>query len=127
MGINLDVNPLKQKLETMNKRMSKQTLDKALESGGKVLISSMEETVPVDTGELKTSLGKIRIEGSARDRKILTGIATDDREVIERGYYQEHGHSTMIGKKWMKQASLKSKKEAVQTMVDTLKEELKES
>ncbi len=127
MGLNLEVSRLRQKMETMNKRMAKQTLDKALESGGKVLVSAMEETVPVDTGELKASLGKIRIEGSNQDRKILTGIATDDREVIERGYYQEHGHSTMIGKKWMKQASLRSKKQAVETMIETLQEELKES
>ena len=127
MGLDLNTSQLRRRLELMNKRMAKQTLDKALESGGKVLISAMEETVPVDTGELKAALGKIRIEGSNPDRKILTGIATDDREVIERGYYQEHGHSTMIGKKWMKQASLKSKKQAVQTMVETLQEELKET
>ena len=56
MGLNLDVSRLKQKMETMNKRMAKQTLDQALESGGKVLVSAMEETVPVDTGELKASL-----------------------------------------------------------------------
>ena len=36
MGLNLDMSCLRQKMETMNKRMAKQTLDKALESGGKV-------------------------------------------------------------------------------------------
>ena len=69
----------------------------------------------------------MRIEGGNLDRRILTGINSDKREIIERGYYQENGHSTMIGKKWMKRASLKSKKQAVQKMVETLQEELKET
>ena len=127
MGFDLDTSRLRQKLELMNKRMAKETLDKALEAGSQVITVAMEETVPVDTGELKSSLGKIRIEGSNLDRRILTGINSDKREVIERGYYQENGHSTMIGKKWMKRASLKSKKQAVQKMVETLQEELKET
>lgn len=126
MGLNLDSKQLKQRLQLLSKKTGRQTLDKALEAGGKVLVSAMEETVPVDTGELKSCLGKIGIEGSHLDRKILTGISTEDRNIIERGYYQEHGHSTMVGKKWMKRASQNSKKEAVQTMVETLKEELKE-
>lgn len=126
MGLNLESKQLKQRLQLLSKKTGRQTLDKALEAGGNVLVSAMEETVPVDTGELKSCLGKIRIEGSHLERKILTGISTEDRAVIERGYYQEYGHSTMVGKKWMKRASQKSKKEAVQTMVETLKEELKE-
>lgn len=127
MGLNLDVSRLKQKMETMNKRMAKQNLDKALEAGSQVITDAMKETVPIKTKELHDSLGKIRIEGSNSDRRILTGINSDKREVIERGYYQEYGHSTMIGKKWMKQASLSSKKQAVEMMIETLQEELKET
>ena len=127
MGLNLDTSQLRQKLELMNKRMGKEALDRALEAGSQVITVAMKETVPVDNGDLESSLGKIQIEGGNLDRRILTGINSDKREIIERGYYQEYGHSTMVGKRWMKQASLKSKKQAVQTMIETLQEELKES
>ncbi|MCU7192355.1 HK97 gp10 family phage protein [Turicibacter sanguinis] len=109
----------------MSKKVAKKTLDTALEAGGEVLVESMKTTVPVDTGELRGSLGKIKIQGNNLERKILTGIATEDRDIIERGYYQEYGHSRMTGKKWMKAAERQSKVDAVKAVANSLSEQLK--
>lgn len=125
MGLDIDFKELRIKLDTMSKKVAKKALDTALEAGGEVLVESMKTTVPVDTGELRDSLGKIKIQGTNLDRKILTGIATEDRKIIERGYYQEYGHSRMVGKKWMKAAERQSKVDAVKALANSLSEQLK--
>lgn len=125
MGLDIDFRSLRGRLDTMSKKVAKKTLDTALEAGGEVLVESMKTTVPVDTGELRGSLGKIKIQGNNLERKILTGIATEDRDIIERGYYQEYGHSRMTGKKWMKAAERQSKVDAVKAVANSLSEQLK--
>ncbi|WP_262951995.1 HK97-gp10 family putative phage morphogenesis protein [Turicibacter sanguinis] len=121
----MDFRSLRGRLDTISKKVAKKTLDTALEAGGEVLVESMKTTVPVDTGELRGSLGKIKIQGNNLERKILTGIATEDRDIIERGYYQEYGHSRMTGKKWMKAAERQSKVDAVKAVANSLSEQLK--
>ena len=125
MSLDFDFKNIEKKLQTMSKKVSKQTIDKALEAGEEVLLDEMRRNVPVDTGELKNSLGEIRKSGTGLTRKAVIGINSDDREVVERGYYQEHGTKLYNGKKWMKKSSQNSKSEAIQAVANSLKEDLK--
>lgn len=125
MSLDFDFSGLEKKLQNLSKKASREVIDQALDAGGEVLLDEMKENVPVDSGELKASLGEIRKSGSGLSRKSVIGIKSDDRKVIERGYYQEHGTRRMVAKKWMKRSSQKSKKEAIQAVANSLKESLK--
>lgn len=125
MSLDFDFSGLEKKLQNLSKKASRETIDDALKAGGEVLLDEMRKNVPVDTGELQNSLGEIRRSGTGLKRKAIVGINSDDRKVVERGYYQEHGTRRMIGKKWMKRSSQNSKKEAIQAVADSLKESLK--
>ena len=120
----LDCKALQDRLNNMAKKASAKEMDKVLDKGDKVVLEAMRETVPKDTGELHNSLGKIKRKGSGFNRTSVIGIATDDREVIERGYYQEHGNRRMAGKKWIKRGFNKAKNEALTAMKKELKENL---
>lgn len=125
MGMStLDCKALQDRLNNMSKKASAKEMDKVLDKGDKVVLEAMRETVPKDTGELSDSLGKIKRKGSGFNRTSVIGIATDDREVIERGYYQEHGTRRMAGKKWIKRGFRKAKEDAVAAMKKELKENL---
>lgn len=125
MSLDFDFKSIEKRLQTLSKKVSKQTIDKALEAGEEVLLNEMKKNVPVDTGELRGSLGEIRKSGSGLNRKAVVGINSDNREVIERGYYQEHGTKNYNGKKWMKKSSQNSKEKAIQAVANSLKEDLK--
>ena len=125
MSLDFDFTGLEKKLQNLSKKASRETIDEALKAGGEVLLDEMRKNVPVRTGELKSSLGEIRKSGTGLKRKSVIGINSDDRKIVERGYYQEHGTRRMIGKKWMKRSSQNSKKEAIQAVANSLKENLK--
>ncbi len=125
MSLDFDFTGLEKKLQNLSKKASRETIDEALVAGGEVLLDEMRKNVPVRTGELKSSLGEIRKSGAGLKRKSVIGINSDDRKIVERGYYQEHGTRHMIGKKWMKRSSQNSKKEAIQAVANSLKENLK--
>lgn len=125
MGMStLECKALQDRLNNMSKRASAKEMDKVLDKGDKVVLEAMRETVPKDTGELRDSLGKIKRKGSGFNRTSIIGIVSDDREVVERGYYQEHGTRRMAGKKWIKRGFRKSKDNAVSAMKKELKENL---
>lgn len=123
--LEFDFSELEKKLNEVSKKAGNATLDKALKSGADVTIDAMNKTVPVDTGQLRDSLGVIKKTGSGMERKITVGITGKDREIIERGYYQEHGTPRMVGKKWMKKASENSEEDALDSIKNTLSEEIK--
>lgn len=125
MSLDFDFKNVEKRLQALSKKVSKQTIDKALEAGEEVLLNEMKKNVPVDTGELRDSLGEIRKSGSGLSRKAVVGINSDNRKIIERGYYQEHGTKYFNGKKWMKKSSQNSKEEAIQAVANSLKEDLK--
>lgn len=104
MGVVFSIEEVEQKLVRLTKKMQNEVIDEVLEVGANIIIPEMEKNVPVDTQELKGTLGVIKKEGSGAKRKIHLGSTSEDREIVERAYYQEHGHSTMMGKKWMKKS-----------------------
>lgn len=125
MSLDFDFKGIKKRLQTLSKKASKETIDKALEAGEEVILDEMRKNVPKDTWDLHNSLGELRKSGSGLNRKAIVGINSDNRDIIERGYYQEHGTKLYNGKKWMKKSSQNSKNEAIKAVADSLKEDLK--
>lgn len=123
--LEFDFSELEKKLNEVSKKVGNTTLDKALKSGADVTIDAMKKTVPVDTGQLRDSLGILKKSGTGMNRQITVGITGKEREIIERGYYQEHGTRGMVGKKWMKKASENSEEDALDSIKKTLAEEIK--
>ncbi len=127
MGLNVDFSKLNNKISKLANKANQKNIDKALDKGDIVLKRAMRKEVPKDTGELKRSIGEINRKGKGTKRTSTVGINSDDREVIERGYYQEHGTKRMSGKKWMKRASKTSKDKVLEVMAKSLKEDMKDS
>lgn len=125
MSLDFDFRGIEKRLQTLSKKASKETIDKALEAGEEVILDEMRKNVPKDTWDLHNSLGELRKSGSGLNRKAIVGINSDNRDIIERGYYQEHGTKLYNGKKWMKKSSQNSKNEAIKAVADSLKEDLK--
>ena len=125
MSLDFDFKGIEKRLQTLAKKASKETIDKALEAGEEVILDGMRKNVPKDTWDLHNSLGELRKSGSGLNRKAIVGINSDNRDIIERGYYQEHGTKLYNGKKWMKKSSQNSKNEAIKAVADSLKEDLK--
>lgn len=124
MGLKVDFKEVRSKLEDMSKKVATNLADECLDAGEKPIIETMKNNVPVDTRELQNNLDRIKRTGTGVKRKSNIGINSNDRKVIERGYYQEHGHSRMVGKKWMKKSFELSKSEANQEIIKVLKEKL---
>ncbi|MBC5625006.1 HK97 gp10 family phage protein [Clostridium sp. NSJ-49] len=127
MGLNVDFSKLNNKISKLANKANQKNIDKALDKGDIVLKRAMRNEVPKDTGELKRSIGEINRKGKGTKRTSTVGINSDDREVIERGYYQEHGTKRISGKKWMKRASKNSKDKVLEVMAKSLKEDMKDS
>ena len=124
MGLTFNLEELEEALVTLGKKASEELIDKALDAGSKPMLKSMDKHVPVDTGALKKSLGEIKKEGSKTNRKVHLGSTSTDREIVERAYYQEYGHSSMNGKKWMKKSYNKAKDESIEAIGDSLAKNL---
>ncbi len=127
MGLEVDFSNLNNKISKLANKANQKNIDKALDKGDIVLKRAMRNEVPKDTGELKRSIGEINRKGKGTKRTSTVGINSDDREVIERGYYQEHGTKRMSGKKWMKRASKNSKEKVLEVMAKSLKADMKDS
>ena len=124
MGMTFDCKELQDRLNNMSKKAGTKEIDKVLDKADKVVLESMRDSVPKDSWELHDSLGKIKRKGSGFNRTSVIGITSDDRDVIERGYYQEHWTRRMAGKKWIKKGFRKAKDDAVTVMKKELKENL---
>jgi len=124
MGLTFNIEELEEALVGISKKASEELLDKALDSGAKLVLKSMDKNVPVDTGELRKSLGEIKKEGSKTSRTVHLGSTSTNRKIVERAYYQEYGNSSMNGKKWMKKSYNQSKEEAINAIGDSLAKNL---
>ena len=125
MGIECNFAEAIERLESLNKRVGKELIDEALESGSEEILQGQLLTVPVgDTGKLKRSLGKGKKTGTGANRKVDIGIINAQANEVVYGYYQEHGTERMNGKKWMKRAWNKNKDKAQEKIKETIVEGL---
>ena len=125
MGLKVDFKKVNRKLENLAKKAQKTLIDEALKAGSKPILKAMDRNVPIDSSDLKNNLGIVKFDGSGTERRIHIGIDSDDRDIIERGYYQEYGNTNMIGKHWMKKSFDQAKSEANEEIKKVLIEELK--
>lgn len=116
MGIEINLEELEFYLTGLSKKISTETIDSILLESSEPCINALEKNVPVDTSELKGTLGVIKIEGDGVNRKIHFGSTSEDRAVVERAYYQEYGHSSMMGTKWISKSAIESYDEALEKM-----------
>lgn len=127
MGVQVDFNKVRDKLTQISKKMQKEVLDEALEEGAKPIIEAMKRNVPKDTLKLKYNLRVLKhldvIRGTESKKTI--GIDSEDRDIIERGYYQEYGHKNMIGKRWMKRSFREASKASNEAIIKSIKKNLK--
>ncbi len=128
MGLEFDFSNLISKLENIEKKASKEISQKALKAGEEVLKELKNEvrSKVYDTGELYESLDLGPIKGSGTNKKILIGSQSSDRSVVERNYYNEHGTSSIIGKKHNKRAFNNSKDKAKEAIIVSIRKDLKE-
>lgn len=125
MGISVDFNKVRDKLSQISKKIQNEVLDEALEDGSKIVLKRMQKYVPKKTFDLQKSLGVVETTGKGTQRKIIIGIRSTDRDIIERGYYQEYGTKKMVGKKWMKRSFKDSAKESNEAIIKSIKNNLK--
>lgn len=111
MGLEINFHKVGARFEEMSKKMQRDTLDEILDEGNKPLIQEMIINSPKDTEELAKNIGEIKKQGSGLARKSIIGINSDDRSIIERAYYNEHGTTNIVGTKWMKRSFNNSKSE----------------
>ena len=121
MGLEFDFGQIRSNLMTIQKNVRKNVIDKSLDAGAEIMLEEQQNNVPVHTpdkknrragGRLKASLGIGKKTGTDLKREVHVGIQNAQEREVVYGYYQEHGTSTMVGKKWMKRAWQKSIKKA---------------
>ncbi|MCE4883726.1 HK97 gp10 family phage protein [Clostridioides difficile] len=116
---------LQQKLENLEKKVSNEVVDKALDGGSEVLLNGQKETVPVLTGNLLQSLGVFDKKGSGANKKVDIGIAHNKDRSATYGYYQNYGTEKMAGNGWMQKAWNMKIGEASTKIKEILRESLK--
>lgn len=124
MGLIFSFEEVENALSKLDRKLKNDISDKALDAGVKPVLKELDKNVPVDTGELSDSLGEQKRTGTGAKRKVELGSTSKDRRIVERAYYQEHGHSSMIGKKWMKRSFQNSKDKALEAIGESIAKEL---
>ncbi|HBH1807389.1 TPA: HK97 gp10 family phage protein [Clostridioides difficile] len=113
-------NTVQAKLDELGKKAGKEITTKALDEGANVILNGQKQTVPVDTGNLKSKLGKFDFKGSGSNARVDVGISNNEDRAATYGYIQEYGRTKMNGKKWMKRAWENTIKEANETIKESL-------
>ena len=121
MSLSFSLEEFEEAILEVGKKMSETIIDDALQEGAKPMIERMIENVPKDSHELKNSIGVTKLDGSKINRKIHIGSDSDDREIIERSYYQEYGTKNMNGTKWISKSYNEAKKSAADEIAKHLK------
>lgn len=124
MGLTFSFEEIENVLSKLNNTIKNELADKALDAGVKPVLKELDKNVPVDTGELSDSLGEQKRTGTGAKIKVELGSTSKDRRIIERAYYQEYGHSSMIGKKWMKKSFQNSNDKALEAIGKSIAKEL---
>lgn len=99
-----DFRTLIEKLSNMEKKASKDISEKVLKEGANEVLDDMKRSVPVDTGHLKKSLEVYGMSGRGSSANIKVGINPSRRDELRYGFYQEYGHSRMVGTHWLSQS-----------------------
>lgn len=124
MGLDFDMDDLVKELKKLDKEVSGPIIINALNEGGDKIKGALKAEIRTrvyDTGDLFESIDKTKIAvyPNATGYVDIGSISTDE-EVRARNWYQEYGHSTMIGKKHNKRAAIKSFEKAKEAMAKSI-------
>lgn len=123
MGINLNMDLFKSRVQKMSKAMSTAKVDMVLEKASKPTLESMKKHVGKKTWKLHNSLGVVKKKGSAGNRRFELGSKADSREDIEKMYYHNYGGTRRVGSHFIEKSATESKAEAQRIMVEGIKKE----
>jgi HK97 gp10 family phage protein len=122
---------LLQKLDRLEKRTTKGAIRKGTRQGAKIVQQATKSTVPVKSGALKRAI-KVRAmkarKGTIGTRCTIS-MPGDSKANWFYGSFQEYGWTTVNGRKvagkhFMKQASSQSGQKALDTALNTIKDEI---
>lgn len=125
MAIVIDFDTVRNKLSSLQKKVENQVIEKALEAGAEIVQKEIKEYAPVKTGHLRDSIGVINTIGKGKYKRIQIGIATRNRDVILRGFYNEYGTRGIIGNRWMKRGFNSAYPRATKAIIKSIQESLK--
>ncbi|MBZ9535942.1 HK97 gp10 family phage protein [Cytobacillus oceanisediminis] len=131
MGFKLDFHELEERLIEMEKKASKEIVEKVLTKGGKEIAEGIRANIQEEdlilTGKLKESIGVHSLSGKGTKSKIKVGIKKGTSQEIFR-YGMTHNFGSAKGVypayHFMEKGYQEKKKKAQEKIVETLKEEL---
>ncbi|MDK2587461.1 HK97 gp10 family phage protein [Romboutsia sedimentorum] len=125
MGLTFDMSKVLEKLDNLEKKAKNDMSKNALNKGADIMKSTIKANIPVDTGALQESIDKSNVKGGANP-KINVGLIDADADVIRYGNAQEFGTESMVAKKFMKKSFIESKGEVLETIKESIVNDLLE-
>lgn len=98
---NQDFRTLFDKLQTMDKKVSKDISQKVLKEGADEILDDMKVNVPTLTHKLQNSLEVYGVSGRGGSANVKVGVNPAKRDELRYGFYQEYGHTRMAGTHWL--------------------------
>ena len=82
-------------LNKLGKKVTKDVMLRAAKAGATVVAASINERIPVDTGELK---GNLAIEVETKKQAVIATVGFLDEFMASVAYWVEHGHNNRVAK-----------------------------
>jgi HK97 gp10 family phage protein len=113
---------LKQRLDSLNDgKLARSMLRSGAREAAKVLKEGQRDTVPVDTGELRDSIG-IQVKGTRADNLVV--LVGPDKKYNFIGRFHEFGTVHQGASHWMQRAFDETSKAALDRFVVVVKKKL---
>lgn len=126
MALEFDMSQLTKKLSELEKKVSKDITKKTLLAGAEPMEKSLINSAPEDTGELKNNIQASKKIINKKGRSIIdVGVTGDNREVVERAYYNHYGARSKAPTYFMDDGFEKGIESAREKMIEVLQKELK--
>ncbi|MGL5507208.1 MAG: HK97-gp10 family putative phage morphogenesis protein [Paraclostridium sp.] len=126
MSLDYNFSALVDKLNDIDKRVKSKITKEVLLESAKPVLEAQKDIVPkgetenllksLDTGKFTTKKGQMRLH---------IGIVHNKDRSVTYGYYQHYGTRRMIGKYWINEAWVQSRKQAKEAMIVKLRAVIK--
>ncbi|UEL48309.1 HK97-gp10 family putative phage morphogenesis protein [Terrisporobacter hibernicus] len=126
MSLEFDMKELTKKLSSLEKKVSKDITKKTLLAGAEPMEKSLISSAPKDTGELKENIKSAKKIQNKKGRSTIDiGVTGDNREVVEKAYYNHYGARSKAPTYFMDDGFNKGIEPAREKMIEVLQKELK--
>lgn len=121
--IQIEMKQLLKNLNSLEKKVAKKVLRKALREGSKIFLSAAKSNAPTDTGELKRSLKLRAIKKSRNWAGITVGTSKGDYQGDQYyGAFQEFGTSKIQAKHYLENSFNANKTQVLNKVCNALKQ-----